>query len=187
MKKRLLLTVLLLALFLTHAKVQALYDCCGSGDATGLPGDCAGGDYCRAHVQLCCYPDDCKEDNTVVANSNCGAANNTCCRSGSCASECGAISMWDWCRAMSCLATADPNAAECVYDYSYQYSTCQATDTCYPGASDYLYAALCDDTAGCAIGGQYKTCCNADGTVAACIGGEHSGGCPQPSAILPGG
>ncbi len=88
--------------------------------------------------------------------------------------------MWGWCRATSCVATANPEIIKCEYSYHYQYDLCNAGDSCRD--SPYLYPAHCADT-GCAVGSTvYKTCCNANGTVAACRGGDFTGGCPAGSS-----
>ncbi len=102
-----------------------------------------------------------------------------CTASGGCSgTACGNVSQWTWCYKSGCQKIANisiPGA--CLFRYRYSYSNCGATDTCL--GSPYLYAGQCSSS-GCTVGGRYKVCCNADGTVDGnCNGGQFTGTCPS--------
>ena len=108
-----------------------------------------------------------------------GPAENTCCRSSSCSSNCGTIHYWDWCNAIDCCVDqTNWYNVKLVYDYE----PCGARDTCV--ATKYLKAGLCD-TGGCSKGGFYKICCevNASGNFTGnicphvCSGANYTGTC----------
>ncbi len=165
-------------------QATAIWNCCEDEASVSGPAEtCDNLNYCNSNVQKCCYPEQCSYDGKPVAWSYCGNQSNVCCQvQGGCSSVCGNVPIWTWCQITDCLASANPNSLDCRYSYTYQTTACNAVDSCYPGSSPYLYAALCLPS-GCAVGGQYKTCCKNDGSgVAACIGGQYSGGCPAGSS-----
>ena len=111
-----------------------------------------------------------------------GSYQNTCCTTGGCTAADGtSLGLWDWNYASSCVATRDPIVGDCSFEYQYQTTTCGAYDSCnasYP-AVEGLYPGRCSSSGCTQSSTQYKTCCNADGTIdGLCVGGQFTGSCP---------
>jgi hypothetical protein len=152
-----------MAIFLTTAgEVRAAI--CAPEEIDGCYCSEEGGDC----PYLCfCPGDDCGE---------CDPFQTSCCNTGGgCPAYMPCQNIWCWNYNGTCkVELVSPYGYDCEPVFSYQ--DCGATDSCL--GTDRLNAGLCTSS-GCAIGGEYKTCCNALGGTDLCIGGNYTGVCPN--------
>ncbi len=95
----------------------------------------------------------------------------------------GTIAIWTWAHDPACTVTSvDINKGIYECKYKWQFEQCSATDSCL--STPYLEAGLCASS-GCAVGGDYKTCCdNTTHRVVDCTGGRFTGVCPANSTAV---
>jgi len=127
----------------------------------------------------------CTSDLTIC-KAKLGSFTPVCCRSSSCSSPCGTLSIWNYCTAECCYSKISSSCTQycygsscyCDLKYSYKKIACSVADSC--NGSIYLQPGICDST-GCSKGGNYKICCDnkKDGSVCphVCSGGNNSGTC----------